>query len=532
LQAAPGERVAILAESSPQWLIADFACQAQGAIDVPIYPTLTAEQVAFILNDSGAIGIFVSTVAQAEKVASVRAQLPALRWIERFDDARWRALTAAASSEAEGSFDARQRATPSAQCATLIYTSGTTGVPKGVPLTHGNLCANLNISTLAFDFHDHERRLSILPLSHITERHLAYADMLYGSATYFAESLDTVARDLGEVHPTTLVAVPRLFEKIAAGVRAQVAAKPRWQQRLFAWAQRVGTALAPFQLSGAAAPFPLRCRAALARQLAWRKIHHRLGGALTKIIAGGAPLGRELTEWLLSLGLVVDEGYGLSETSPVIALNGPGARRPGSVGRPLSNLEVRFAPDGELEVRGPSVFTGYYQRPEDTAAVLRDGWFSTGDIGRQDRDGFLFITDRKKDLIKTSGGKFVAPQPIEAQLKTSALIAEAVIVGDGRNFCSVLLVPNWPALAASGHPCDDSAGTRRAACNDAAIRTLFQAELDRVNAALARFETLKKFVLIPEPFTIASGELTPTIKVRRRAVEANYREQIASLYAP
>lgn len=527
LDARPGDRVAILSESRPEWLIADFACLASGVADVPVYPTLTAEQAAFILRDSRAVGAFVSTAEQLAKLESVRASLPELRWLCCFESQEWHALLAPAPGAGEAGFMARLQATRGEQLATLIYTSGTTGRPKGVRLTHANLCANLNASTMDFHFSDQELRLSILPLAHITERHLAYVDMLYDAATYFATSFDTVAADLIEVRPTVLVSVPRLFEKVAAAVRAQ--APGGLQRRVLAWALAAGGRLSPYRLAGTAASAPARLRwpAALADALVGRKLQAKLGGRLDKIIAGGAPLGKDLAEFFLALGIVVDEGYGLTETSPVIALNRPGARRPGSIGRPLPNVEITFAPDGELRVRGPAVFAAYEGLPGETAAAFDDGWFKTGDIGRQDADGFLYITDRKKDLIKTSGGKFIAPQPIEAQLKLGGLIAEAVLVGDGRNYASALLVPNWDAVAARGLACPD----RAAACRRDDVRALFAAEVAAVNARLARFETIKRFALLPEPFTIASGELTPTIKVRRRAVEQRYAALIAAMYA-
>jgi long-chain acyl-CoA synthetase len=527
LGARPGERIAILSESRPEWLIADLACLAAGVVNVPIYPTLTAGQAAFILQDSRAVGAFVSTPEQLAKLESVRAALPDLRWLCSFDSPAWQAQVAPLGAEDEAGFVARLQATPGEQLASLIYTSGTTGRPKGVRLTHANLCANLNVSTLDFHFGADEIRLSILPLSHITERHLAYVDMLYDAATYFATSLDTVAAELIEVRPTVLVSAPRLFEKVAAAVRSQ--ASGGLKRGLLAWALRAGGRLGPYRLAGTAGAAPpwLRGQAALAGALVGRKLKAKLGGRLDKIIAGGAPLGRELAEFFLALGLVVDEGYGLTETSPVIALNRPGARRPGSIGRPLPNLDVKFAGDGELLVRGASVFAGYEGLPEETAAAFDGGWFKTGDIGRQDADGFLYITDRKKDLIKTSGGKFIAPQPIEAQLKASGLIAEAVLVGDGRNYVSALLVPNWDAVAARGLAGPD----RAAACGRDDVRALFAAEVGAVNATLARFETVKRFALLPEPFTIASGELTPTIKVRRRTVEQRHAATIAALYA-
>lgn len=524
--AGAGERVAILAESSPEWLLADFACLAAAVIDVPIYPTLTAEQVAFILRDSGAVGVFVSTAEQEEKINAVASSLPALRWVCRFHSPRWQEAVASQGLDLSGDFAARLRATPPEQVATLLYTSGTTGNPKGVLLTHANLCANLNYSTLDFDYRSNERRLSILPLSHITERHMAYVDMLYGGEMYFAESLERVAAHLLELHPTVLVSVPRLFEKVVDAVQAQVAQKSALAQALFRWAVKTGEAMIPYRLEGRTAPAWLRLQMVLADRLAGRKLRAKLGGRLHKIISGGAALAPAVARLLLALGVMVDEGYGLSETSPVIALSRPGGRRLGSVGRPLENVEVKIAPDGEILVRGPAVFAGYDHLPQETAAALQDGWFHTGDVGRLDADGFLFLTDRKKDLLKTSGGKFIAPQPIEAKLKASGLIAEAVVVGDGRNYAVALLVPNWPVLDAQNIACAD----RPAACQDAAVRALFAAEVERVNATLARFETIKKFALISSDFTIASGELTPTIKVRRRAVEANYRSLIDGLY--
>lgn len=553
--AEPGARVALLAESRPEWLVADAACLAAGVIDVPIYPTLTGEQIAYILRHSGASGLFVSSAEQAAKMAPFRSQLPALRWLCCFDgrcpgaaDHNWAAWQQEAPGEPESNFDRRVSATPPDRAATLIYTSGTTGVPKGVWLTHGNLCANLNVSTRDFDIRAGERRLAILPLAHITERHVAYVDRMHDSVTCFAESLETVKRDLLEVRPHALVSVPRLFEKVAAGVQATLVSKPAAARRLFAWAQGVGRAMAPYWLAGwptpaappplagsAAAraprpPFGLRLRASVADRLVFAKLRAQLGGRLYRILSGGAALAPDLAEFLLSLGVVIDQGYGLTETSPVVALNRPGARRLGSVGRVVANIEARLDDDGELLLRGPSVFHGYFDAPEETAASFRAGWFCTGDIGRFDEDGYLFLTDRKKDLIKTSGGKYIAPQPIESQLKRSAYIAEAVVVGNGRNYATALLVPNFAALEAFAASQGWAATTHAELCRRPEIVELIGREVDGINRDLARFETIKRFTLLDREFTLAGGELTPTVKVRRRSIEANFRAEIERMY--
>ncbi len=539
---AAGDRVGLFSENRPEWMLVDFACLSSDLIDVPIYPTLPADQVAYILRDSGARGVFVSTAEQVEKVIAVWDELPELEWICAFDaapaadDSRqraWATLTATVPHLGEADFDAALLATPSDRVVTLLYTSGTTGVPKGVMLTHGNLVSNLNVAPVGFDFRDDERRLSFLPLSHITERHLGYVDFIFEQVTYYAESFDKVPANLLEVKPTFIVAVPRVYEKIVARIKAEVAGKPAWLRGIFNWARGVGRQMSPYweNPAGPRAAWALRLKSAVADRLVFSRLRKQLGGHVNKCLAGGAPLGRELAEFMLSLGLVIDQGYGLTETSPVIAVNKPGQRRVGSVGKPLPNLEVRFEPDGELCVRGPSVFSGYYHLPEETAAALQDGWFYTGDIGHLDADGFLYITDRKKDLLKTSGGKFIAPQPIEARLKDSAYVAEAVVIGDRRNYASVLIVPNFPALATYARQHGRTWSSNAELCNLPIVQDLFTAELARLNAGLARFETLKKFRLVPQEFSLAGGEITPTVKVRRRTIETKYRALIESMYA-
>ena len=548
----PGDRVGLLAESRPEWLLADLGCFAAGVADVPIYPTLTGAQAAELLRDSGARGVFVADGDQQRKVEAEWRYLPQLEWICSFAAGpetgprypQWQAMLASAPAP-DAEFEAELAATPPDRLATLIYTSGTTGRAKGVMLTHGNLAANLNAVCPRLDLRP-ERRLSVLPLAHITERMLGYADLALELTTYFAESIEKIPENLLEVRPHCLAAVPRVYEKMAAKVKAEAAAKGPLAERVFAWSLGVGRRLGPYLLGGwpgdrrAAAPsLALRLQRAVADRLVYRHLRERTGGELITCIAGGAPLGQELGEFLLALGLVVDEGYGMTETSPVIAVNVPGARKIGSVGKPLPNIEVRFAADGELMVRGPSVFSGYYDMPAANAAAFDQDpggpWFHTGDIGHLDADGFLFITDRKKDLLKTAGGKFIAPQPIEAKLKASPYIAEAVLVGDRRPYVVALLVPNFARLESEARQLGLEPGrdwaTRAELCRLPVLYNRIRAVVEQVNAGLARFETIKRFALLADEFTIAGGEITPTVKVRRKSVEAKYATEIAALYA-
>ncbi len=539
-----GERAVLLAESSPQWLIADFACQALGAANVPVYPTLTAEQSAYPARHSRARLALVSHQAQRQKLEARAHELPELRWIVCFDERdefadlpaagitrlRWRELLATPPLPEEA-FEARLAAIAPEQVATLLYTSGTTGVPKAVPLTHANLCANLEQTTRAFEVGPGDRRLSVLPLSHITERHLAYLDMVCGMTTWFAESTEAIAANLREVRPTVLAAVPRMYEKIAAAVRVEAAARPKALQKVFAWAQRTGRRMAPYRLEDRSAPWGLRLADALADRLVYRKLRARLGGQLRIAMAGGAALARETAEFLLWLGWRLDQGYGMTETSPVIAMSRPGGRRLGSVGRPMANLEVRIAEDGEILVRGPSVFAGYEGDPEATAAAFSEGWFHTGDLGQLDPEGFLYITGRKKELLKTAGGKFISPQPLEDKLKASPLIAEAMVVGEGRPYASVLIQPDFAALEARARQAGWRWRDRAELCALPETHALYAAEIEALNRTLARFETLKRYLLLEEEFSVAGGDLTPTLKLRRSVIEAKYRARLDALYA-
>ncbi len=448
-----GDRIALLAENRWEWPVVDFATLVLGAADVPIYPTLTAEQIALLLIDSGARVAVVSSEAQYKKLASIRKQT-SLEQIVLMDD-----LTGVDSTpgvvtlssllqqadEAAAGIDMQQwlrsfGVTPD-DLATLIYTSGTTGEPKGVMLTHGNIASNLNYSTRAFSWGPHSTCVSFLPLSHITARHLDYAVLCYGATIAYCGAFDRLPAALTAVQPTVFVAVPRVYEKIRDEVRRRAGLKPL-TQKLFAWAQATGQKHREEVLQGKT-PSSLSWR--LANKLVYSKVKQAFGGKVDDYLSGGAPLGVETAAWFADMNIRIFEGYGLTETSPVVALNNARAHRMGSVGKPIESVEYQFAPDGELLVRGPFVFKGYWHKPEATLeAIDADGWFHTGDIARADDDGFLYITDRKKELLKTSGGKMIAPAPIEGKLVASLLVDNAVVVGDRHKFLSLLIAPNFP----------------------------------------------------------------------------------------
>lgn len=537
-----GDRVAILAENRWEWAVADFACLAIGAVDVPIYPTLLAEQIAPLLEDSGARAIFVSTPAQFEKIRGIAPNTPIERLVVMDDlpqdphHAESPAVVLFSSlirdADARGAardpdLDDAARAVRPEDLATLIYTSGTTGDPKGVMLTHGNIASNVNYSTAEFGFQPTDSCISFLPLSHITARHLDYALYAQNVTVAFCPAFDRLPQSLTAIRPTILVAVPRVFEKVRQ-VAEQRAAESAIKQRLFSWALRAGR---PHRHHVAAGRRPRSIQWKLADALVYKRLREGFGGRVRYFIAGGAPLGLDTAEWFATAGIRILEGYGLTETSPVLAINTPGANRMGSVGRPLPNIECRIAEDGELLVRGPNVFPGYWKKRSDGQDFDAEGWFHTGDIGEIDADGFLHITDRKKELLKTSGGKLIAPQPIENKLKANLLIANAALVGDRHKFASALVAPNFPALESWAREHGTEAANRTELIENLRVRAEYQTIVDRVNATLANFETIKRFRLVPDDWTLESGELTPSMKLRRRVITHKYAREIAELYA-
>jgi long-chain acyl-CoA synthetase len=527
-----GDRVAILSENRPEWTIADFAALALGAVTVPIYSTQTAEQTAYILNDSGARVIAVSTKSQLEKVLSVqsRTSLERVMVMDTVETAlavHMQPLMLRGPVDADPEFDARAQSIGPDDLATIIYTSGTTGTPKGAMLTHGNMASNIAHSMEAFGFGSKdELSVSFLPLSHVTARHVDFALLYRGVVLAYCPDLARLAQVLAEVQPNIFIAVPRVYEKIRQQVILKTVGFPK--TAIYRWALSVGRAHRDETL---AETRPSTLSWKIADKLVFSKVRKGMGGKAEEFVSGGAPLGRELAEWYADIGIPIHEGYGLTETSPVIAVNTPRINKLGTVGKPLANVEVRIADDGEVLVRGPSIFKGYWNRPDETAAAFIDGWFKTGDIGDLDSEGFLSITDRKKDLIKTSGGKFIAPQPIENSLKLNPLIGTAVVIGDRRKFPAVLISPFFPVLEDWARANEVEITSRESLVAHAKVQALYEGVVEETNRNLARFEKLKRVLIVPEEFSAADGTLTHTLKVKRRGIEDRYRTLIDEMYA-
>jgi long-chain acyl-CoA synthetase len=537
-----GDRIAILSENRPEWSMADMACLLLGVVTVPIYTTLTPEQTAFVLRDSGCRAIFVSSDQQLHKVLAVLAQTP----IEKIFVMDWLQFTgdlaefgqkcisiAQITARADPSRDTlgpelerRARAITGDDLATIVYTSGTTGTSKGAMLTHGNIASNVSFSLGGFDVQRGDLSISFLPLSHITARHVDFAMMYHGVTLAYCPFLDRLPAALLEVRPTTFVAVPRVYEKVYAQTEQKAKGFPK--ATIVHWALRVGERHKPEILAGKT---PTSLSWKLANKLVFCKIREGLGGRVRTFISGGAPLGRELAEWYATVGIRIHEGYGLTETSPVIAVNTPVNHRLGTVGKILPNIEVRLAEDGEILVRGPSVFQGYWHRPEETQAALENGWFNTGDIGHIDADGYLSVTDRKKDLIKTSGGKFIAPQPIENALKLNPYIGTPAIIGDRRKFAAVIISPNFVRLEGWARENGIAFASGAELVANPKVQGLYEGIVEDVNQNLARFEKLKHVIVVADEFTAENGFLTPSLKLKRRVVDERYRRQIDELYA-
>jgi long-chain acyl-CoA synthetase len=539
----PGDPVALLSETRYEWAIADLAILGLGAVTVPVYPTLTAVQIQFILENSGAKLAIVSTPAQLAKLHTVLDRLGAITAIVCMENAPgaqeidhgWDAVTRRGAEhlarEPRAFRESAARVKPE-DLASIIYTSGTTGEPKGAMLTHDNIAFNVKSALEVINLGPTDIALSFLPLCHILERMAGFYAMLGAGATIaYAERLETVADNAGEVHPTVIIGVPRFYEKVYARTMENGMAQPPLRRAMFFWALRGASRAAALRLARQPVPPLLALHARIADRLVGGKVRARVGGHLRFCVSGGAPLAPKVMEFFFAVGIPVIEGYGLTETSPVICLNRLGEETPGSVGPVVPGVEMKIGAEGEILTRSRSVMRGYFRNEAATKAALADGWFHTGDVGRVDDQGRLFITDRIKDLLVTSGGKKVAPQPIEAKLKTSKWVSEAVLIGDQRPFVVCLLVPNLANLEAESRARGWPARSPAEICARPEARALFQPLIEAVNSDLAPFEQIKTFALLPRELSADDGELTPTLKVRRRIVLEHFRDLIESLYA-
>jgi len=537
-----GDRVALLSESRAEWTLTDAGCVFAGAIDVPIYPTLMPPQVRYILNDSGASVLIIEDRAKFDELKEILKECSALRKIVVFESEGVEDLDALTLEQLEARgqqmlvdqpqlVDQLSSKTTAEDLATIIYTSGTTGEPKGVMLTHANLVTNLIDSSGHLAFGEHDTALSVLPLSHVFERQAMYMYLYQGMAVYFAESLLTIGPNLREVRPTILVGVPRIFEKIYARIREKAAEGGKAKVALLAWSVKVAREYAEYTLAHRPVPLWLKLKHALAGKLVFSKWHKAFGGRIRLLLSGGAALPDDLAYVYIGAGLPIGQGYGLTETSPVITSSDIEDMRIGTVGRAIPNVEIRIAADGEIETRGSNVMRGYYNRPEETSAVFTsDGWFKTGDIGTLDKDGFLRITDRKKELFKTSGGKYISPQPIEQAIKGSRFVSQVVLIGNGRKFPAALIVPAWEQIDSYVRLKGIEVTNHAELCRHPRIVNLFERQIEALTPDLARYEKIKAIALLENEFTIEGGELTPTLKVKRRVIDEKYREVIDKIY--
>ena len=536
-----GERVALLSESCAEWVLTDQGCLFAGAITVPIYPTLTPPQAQYILKDSGARVLFIQSREKLAQMEDVLRDSPEVSQVVLFEDNTAGRVNTLSLSDLENKgrdwgqdkpalIEELARSAKAEDLATIIYTSGTTGEPKGVMLSHSNMVSNLIDSSNHFEFDEEDTALSVLPLSHVFERQAMNMYLHHGMSVYFGQ-LENLGDYLREIHPTVFVGVPRIYEKIVARVEDKAASKGKLNGAMAQWAIGVGREWAQHNSDRKAIPFPLSLKHKLADAVLFKKLRNAMGGRIRILVSGGAALSNDIALAFLGAGLPIVQGYGLTETSPVITAGQLQYIRVGTSGKPVRNVEVRIAGDGEIETRGPHVMQGYWHKPEETRAVMTaDGWFRTGDIGCLDTDGFLTITDRKKELLKTSGGKYIAPQVLEQLIKGSRFVNQVVVIGDGRKFASALIVPDWDQLDAYAKHKGLDLRTRADFCHSPRILDLFERQIAARTEHLAQFEKVKKLALLEHEFTVESGELTPTLKVKRRVIDQKYRNVIDRLY--
>ena len=533
-----GDRAAILSDNRPEWALADYGCLCAGIVAVPVYPSLTAPQTGYVLRDSGARLVFADSAGQAAKAVQASRELPSPVQVVCFERegaelpegvVSWEAFLGSGADRSDEEFREDVLRVRPSDVATMIYTSGTTGDPKGVVLTHRNLASNVIASAEAIRLGPGDVSISILPLSHVFQRMVDYLCFRAGCAIGYPRKVpDTIMEDLRTLKPTLVCAVPRIYERVHAGVMSATGAKGA----LVRWAVRVADRALERRLAGDKLRWPLALKYRIGDGLVYSKVRQAVGGRVRTFVSGGGPLAPELNRFFHSIGLTVLEGYGLTETSPVTNVNSRAHLRIGSVGRPVASTEIRIAADDEILVRGPQVMKGYHDRPEATAeAIDRDGWFHTGDIGRIDPDGFLYVTDRKKDLIVTAGGKNVAPQPVENLVKMNPFVEQAVMLGDRRPYCVMLVVPAFPALeswaAGQGLEWEDADELVR----HPLVVEHMEREVESMCGDLAPFERPKRLALLSEELTMANDCLTPTMKVKRKVVMERMAELVDSVYS-
>ncbi|MBI4003475.1 MAG: long-chain fatty acid--CoA ligase [Candidatus Omnitrophica bacterium] len=543
-QVNPGDRILLLSENRPEWGFADLAIQSVGAWTVPVYASLTAEDLRVICADCQPVLGIASTADQSQKLIQVMADVPCLQAVIAMDAPATHAPRVTPWSEAlargrslqpklQGLLDHRMRDLRPTDTASLLYTSGTTGEPKGVMLSHANFLSNVEACLQVIPIRGHDVHLSFLPLSHVFERMAGWYLMLsIGAVIAYAENMDTIPQNMAEVRPTVMLGVPRFFEKLYARIQEALRQSPPSKRRVMNWALGVGRAVMARQAAGKALSPALTLQRAAAEALVFRKLRGKLGGRLRFFVSGSAPLSKEIGEFFYSVGLTILEGYGLTETSPVIAVSRLPTPRFGSVGPLVPGVEVWIADDGEILTRGPHVMQGYYRKPQATADVIVDGWLHTGDIGHLDDEGFLYITDRKKDLIKTAGGKFVAPQKLENLFVTDPYISQAFVYGDKQRYCVALIVPNMEQLRRYAQEQEIGGGSVKELVQHPRIQAFYWGRVAAKQAALASFEQVKKIALLEQEFSQAAGELTPTLKAKRSLIAQRHAPLLQTLYEP
>ena len=537
----PGDRIAIFSANSPEWQMTDMTAVSIGAVDVPLYATITPKQAEYIIKDSGSRIVFVGTEDHLNRVLQVKGNLPDLMKIVTLDNTASdnpyvltfdQVLKMGEDYSDKGEFDRRLDAVKIDDLCSIVYTSGTTGPPKGVMTTHKNYMSNVSTVSTLIDISDTHDVLSFLPLSHSLERMSGYYGAVYNGCTIsHAGSMDTLVDDIGEIKPHWMVSVPRLYEKVNAGVLANIESESPLKQKVFHWAVGVGRQVSQLQVAHKSIPAGLKFKHMIANKLVFSKIYEKMGGRLIFFVSGGAPLAKEIAEFFHAMGILILAGYGLTETSPVLTCNTPDSVRFGSVGKVIPEVEIKIAEDGEILAKGPNIMLGYWNKPTETAEALAGGWFHTGDIGEFDADGYLYITDRKKDLIVTAGGKNIAPQNIENQLKLDKYIEQVCVIGDKRKYLSALIVPNFEELEAWANKEGISYPDRMALVMNDRVNLFIRERIDEQLKEFDRHEGITKFTLLPQEMTEAGGFLTPTLKVKRKEVSRAFADDINKMYS-